>query len=67
MADPGEEIVEAKSEIEKTLDTINQSFVELRNQMFTDAAFDATTDAKVLQTMLAKDGLARDHAFEKSE
>lgn len=67
VADPGEEIVEAKSEIEKTLDTINQSFVELRNQMFTDAAFDATTDAKVLQTMLAKDGLARDHAFEKSE
>ena len=61
---PNDEIISAKLEIEKTIDTINQSFVELLNQMYQDSVFDATTDAKVLQTMLAKDGLARDHAFD---
>lgn len=64
IASPNAEIIEAKAELEKTLDTINQSFEELRNQLFSDAVFDVTTDAKVLQTMLAKDGLAKDHAFD---
>ncbi len=64
VASPNAEIIEAKAELEKTLDTINQSFEELRNQLFSDAVFDVTTDAKVLQTMLAKDGLAKDHAFD---
>ena len=64
IASPNAEIIEAKTELEKTLDTINQSFEELRNQLFSDAVFDVTTDAKVLQTMLAKDGLAKDHAFD---
>lgn len=60
---PNDEITEAKQELEKTLDTINESFGELLNQMYQESVFDATTDAKVLQTMLAKDGLAKDHAF----
>ena len=64
VPNPNEEIVQAKLELEKTLDTINQSFQELLNQMYQESVFDATTDAKVLQTMLAKDGLAKDHAFE---
>ena len=61
---PGEDILEAKSEIEKTLDTINQAFAELLNRLFRDSAFDATTDAQVLQTMLAKEGLTRNRDFE---
>lgn len=64
VSSPGEDIIKAKYEIEKTLDTINESFEELRNQLFLDSVFDATTDAQVLQTMLAKEGLAREKVFE---
>jgi glucose-6-phosphate-specific signal transduction histidine kinase len=63
VPNPNEEIVQAKDEIEKTLDTINASFTELLNQLYQPSVLDATTDAKVLQTVLAKDGLAKDHAF----
>ena len=57
VSSPGEDILEAKKEIEKTLDMINQAFVTLLNNLFRDAAFDASADAQVLQTMLAKEGL----------
>ncbi|MDE7333973.1 MAG: 5-bromo-4-chloroindolyl phosphate hydrolysis family protein [Lachnospiraceae bacterium] len=57
---PGEEIASAKAEIENTLDTINQAFTELLNNLFQDAVFDATTDAQVLKTMLAREGLTND-------
>lgn len=54
---PGKEITAAKAEIENTLDTINQAFTELLNNLFQDAVLDATTDAQVLKTMLAREGL----------
>ena len=57
------EILEAKAEIEKTLDTINSAFEELLNRMFRETAYDVTTDAQVLQTMLAKEGLAGQSVF----
>lgn len=57
---PGAEIIKAKAEIEGTLDTINQAFTELLNNLFQDAVFDATTDAQVLKTMLAREGLMRE-------
>lgn len=57
VSSPGQDIIEAKKEIEKTLDMINQAFVTLLNNLFQDAAFDASADAQVLQTMLAKEGL----------
>jgi len=60
VSSPGEEIIKAKAEIENTLDTINQAFTELLNNLFQDAVFDATTDAQVLKTMLAKEGLMRE-------
>lgn len=56
---PGEDILCAKAEIEKTLDTINQAFAELLNKLFRASVFDITTDAQVLQTMLAKEGLTK--------
>ena len=66
VSSPGEDILEAKKEIEKTLDMINQAFVTLLNNLFQDAAFDASADAQVLQTMLAKEGLTEsDFAREK--
>ena len=57
VSSPGEEILEAKKEIGKTLDMINQAFVTLLNNLFQDAAFDASADVQVLQAMLAKEGL----------
>lgn len=63
VSEPGAEITEAKSEIENTLDTINQAFTELLNNLFQDAAFDATTDAQVLKTMLASEGLTREMEY----
>lgn len=66
MSSPGEDVLEAKAEIEKTLDMINQAFVTLLNNLFRDAAFDASADAQVLQTMLAKEGLTEsDFATQK--
>ena len=55
---PGKEITDAKNEIEKTLDTINDAFVTLLNNLFQDSVWDVTSDAKVLKTMLAQDGLS---------
>lgn len=60
----GPDIREAKNEIEKTLDTINNAFGELLNRLLRDTAYDVTTDAQVLQTMLAKEGLTKEPEFE---
>ncbi len=57
VSTPGDDILSAKAEIENTLDTINQAFTELLNNLFQDAVLDATTDAQVLKTMLAREGL----------
>ena len=56
---PGEDIKKAKTEIEKTIDIINEAFAELLNKLFQSTVFDVTTDAQVLQTMLAKEGLTK--------
>ena len=61
---PGEDIHSAKVEIEKTLDTINQAFAELLNKLFRESVYDVTTDAQVLQTMLAKEGLTQNNQFD---
>ncbi len=63
LSTQGQEIREAKAEIEKTLDTINGAFGELLNRMFRATAYDVTTDAQVLQTMLAQEGLAGQSIF----
>lgn len=57
VSTPGEEITSAKAEIEHTLDIINQAFAELLSNLFQDAVLDATTDAQVIKTMLAREGL----------
>ena len=56
---PNHDITSAKTEIEKTIDVINEAFTELLNKLFQKSAFDAATDAQVLQTMLAKEGLTK--------
>ena len=64
---PGEEVISAKAEIEKTVDTINEAFTELLNKLFQATVFDATTDAQVLQTMLAKEGLTKNKFSEEQK
>ena len=59
VSTPGNDIIKAKAEIEKTVDTINEAFAELLNKLFQSTVFDVTTDAQVLQTMLAKEGLTK--------
>ncbi|WP_312429692.1 5-bromo-4-chloroindolyl phosphate hydrolysis family protein [Lacrimispora sp.] len=54
----GANISSAKAEIERTLDTINQAFERLLDDLYQDAALDVSTDASVIQTMLKKDGWA---------
>ena len=61
---PNNDITSAKAEIEKTIDIINEAFAELLNKLFQDSAFDAATDAQVLQTMLAKEGLTKNKIVE---
>ena len=56
---PGTDVINAKAEIEKTVDIINEAFTELLNKLFQATVFDVTTDAQVLQTMLAKEGLTK--------
>jgi 5-bromo-4-chloroindolyl phosphate hydrolysis protein len=53
----GENISNAKNEIEKTLDTINLAFEKLLDDLFEDAAMDVSTDISVLNTLLAQEGL----------
>lgn len=55
----GENITMAKQEVEQTLDTINLAFERLLDDLYRDQAFDVTTDASVLQTMLKKDGFLK--------
>lgn len=54
-----DDVKNAKAEIEKTMDTINQAFEKLLSDMYQDAAFEAAADARVLKTILAQDGYAR--------
>ena len=63
---PNQDIISAKSEIEKTIDIINEAFTELLNKLFQESAFDASADAQVLQTMLAKEGLTKTIITEES-
>ncbi len=54
---PGDNINGAKTEICQAMDTINQAFEKLLDDMYEDAAFDIITDASVLKTMLAREGM----------
>ena len=63
MSTPGKELIQAKSEIENTLDTINEAFVQLLNNLFQDSVWDVTSDAQVLTTMLTQEGLAQEAAL----
>lgn len=60
----GENIGTAKNEIENSLDTINEAFERLLDNLFDDTAMDISSDISVLHTMLAHEGLAGGNDFE---
>ena len=53
----GQNIQASKREIEDTLDTLNQAFEKLLDDLFRDTAMDVSSDITVLQTLLAQEGL----------
>lgn len=56
----GKNIQTAKEEIELSLDTINDGFERLLNNLFEQDAMDVSSDIYVLQSMLAREGLTKD-------
>lgn len=62
----GENILSSKREIEKTLDTLNQAFERLLDDMFQDTAWDVSSDISVLNSMLAQEGL-KEKDFEQKQ
>ena len=61
-ADPvqGDNITASKREIEETLDTINNAFKRLYDDLYEDTAMDISTDINVLYTLFAQDGLTKE-------
>lgn len=53
----GENITQAKREIEETIETINGAFERLLDSLYENVTMDVSTDISVLQTMLAQEGL----------
>ncbi len=56
----GDNIRNAKNEIEKTLDTINNAFEKLLDDLFEEIALDVSTDISVLETLFTQEGLRKD-------
>lgn len=56
----GENIRNAKKEIEDTLDTLNVAFEKLLDSLFQETAWDVSSDISVLNTMLTQEGLKED-------
>lgn len=56
----GETILASKREIEDTLDTLNQAFEKLLDDLYKETALDVSSDISVLNTLLAQEGLTED-------
>ncbi|MBQ6680143.1 MAG: 5-bromo-4-chloroindolyl phosphate hydrolysis family protein [Lachnospiraceae bacterium] len=52
-----QQMVKTQQEIEETLDTINDAFKRLLDQLFMKQAWDISTDISVLNSMLVQEGL----------
>nr|WP_300005146.1 5-bromo-4-chloroindolyl phosphate hydrolysis family protein [Tissierella sp.] len=63
----GVNILNAKKEIEETMDTINLAFSNLLDDLFYDVAMDVSTDISVLETMLAQEGLTENMIRNKNK
>lgn len=61
----GEHVQSAKTEIENTLDTINDAFENLLDSFYKETAWDVSSDISVLKTMLAQEGLTGKNDFKE--
>ena len=52
-----QQMIETEKEIEETLDTINDAFKRLLDQLFMKKAWDISTDISALNSMLVQEGL----------
>ena len=62
---PGENIETTKQEIAATLDTLNNAFAKLLDDLFEEKAWDISSDISVLNTMLAQEGLTEGAFYKK--
>ena len=62
----GENMTKARSEIEGSMDTINDALETMFDELFQMEALDVSADIQVLQAMLAQDGLSEDGLFESN-
>lgn len=53
----GENVTRTKKEIEDAVETLNVAFEKLLDDLFTERAWDISSDISVLNTMLAQEGL----------
>ncbi|ADL52797.1 5-bromo-4-chloroindolyl phosphate hydrolysis family protein [Clostridium cellulovorans] len=56
----GDNIKNAKNEIEKSLDLINVAFEKMLDDLFGKMAMDISTDISVLETLFSQEGLTKD-------
>jgi len=56
----GENIINARKDIEKILETLVHAFEKQLDQLFATDAVDISSDIQVLETMMAKDGLSEE-------
>ena len=66
ITEAGSEILDAKRQIEGSIDTINSALRKILNNLFRDSVWDVTTDATVLNTMLTQKGLVSQFAAESN-
>ena len=59
LNEAGREIIDAKAQIESSIDAINEALRTILDNLFRDSVWDVTTDAEVLNTMLAQRGLTK--------
>ncbi len=62
----GPNIFKSKKEIEDTLDTLNQAFARLFDNLYQDTSMDITSDISVLNTLLAQEGLTGERLNENA-
>ncbi len=63
----GQNIASTRKEIENALDTINTAFENLLDSLYTDKAWDISSDISVLNTMLAQEGLTNNDISKKAK
>lgn len=56
----GDNIKNAKKEIEESIDLINKAFETLLNDLFEEVAMDISTDISALKTLFTQDGLTKE-------